>query len=408
MTFSFWLRKQTLPSSGTFQRIFEFSDNSGAQAFENNSIALDISSSGIILPVITGVGGNSATSCFASLSRPIVNYNVCDNNWNHIDWVINGSSSVIYVNGSNTQLDTITNLIPGSSRVSASIGSSNFTGRDFSGNIDDFRYYKDKVLNEAEIYQLNTNNFYTLDISGGFLANGSSVIYEPIGSKATANSGTLTLLHGDASGCSSILFRSKNNGTSDYAYIQYQENFNTANFLAANPAESGLLTIGIENDSGNGTSSDRISLWSGNGNGRVGVNTKNPQQALDVSGQVQALSFNATSDYRAKDEVVPLNNSFTVDSLNPVTYRFKATGKQDIGFIAHEVQELYPFLVSGEKDGPYNQSLNYNGFIGILTKEIQDLKKKVSDQETKALDQEARALAQDARIQALEKMVFNK
>jgi hypothetical protein len=250
---------------------------------------------------------------------------------------------------------------------------------------------------------------YSLDVSGQIR------IYEGIGTVASATAGSLVLEHGDASGCSSILFRSQNNGTSDYAYIQYQENFNTTNFQPAAPAESGLLTIGIENDSGNGTSSDRISLWSSNGNGRVGVNTKNPQQALDVSGQVQAFSFNATSDYRAKDEVVPLNTSFNVDSLNPVTYKFKATGRQDIGFIAHEVQEFYPFLVSGEKDGPNNQSLNYNGFIGILTKEIQDLKKKVSDQdaralaqEARALAQEARALAQEARIQALEKMVFDK
>ena len=34
-----------------------------------------------------------------------------------------------------------------------------------------------------------------------------------------------------------------------------------------------------------------------------------------------------------------------------------------------------PFLVSGAKDGSNNQSLNYTGIIGILTKEIQELKK---------------------------------
>jgi hypothetical protein len=183
--------------------------------------------------------------------------------------------------------------------------------------------------------------------------------------------------------------------------------------LYQNPAytptstERGLMTIGIENESGF-INNDRIVLWPGAGQGFVGINTRNPQATLDVSGQVQAFSYNATSDYRAKDEVVPLNTLFNVDSLNPVTYRFKATGRQDIGFIAHEVQEFYPFLVSGEKDGPNNQSLNYNGFIGILTKEIQDLKKKVSDQDARALAQEARALAQEARIQALEKMVFDK
>ena len=45
-----------------------------------------------------------------------------------------------------------------------------------------------------------------------------------------------------------------------------------------------------------------------------------------------------------------------------------------MGFIAHELQEHYPFLVTGVKDGPDTQSVNYIGLIGLLTKEIQQLK----------------------------------
>jgi len=144
----------------------------------------------------------------------------------------------------------------------------------------------------------------------------------------------------------------------------------------------------------------------------VGINTKTPQATLDVSGSlniggnvkiygdVEAVSYNAISDYRMKENVVPLDDSFTIDGLNPVTYNLKSSCKKDIGFIAHEVQEFYTFLVSGEKDGKDTQSLNYNGFIGILTKEIQVLKKKVADQERKSAEQ-------DQRIQALEKMIFD-
>ena len=95
---------------------------------------------------------------------------------------------------------------------------------------------------------------------------------------------------------------------------------------------------------------------------------------LKVIGDVEATSYNAISDYRIKENVMILDATFNVDSLEPVTYNLKGSGKQDIGFIAHEVQELYPFLVNGIKDGPANQSINYNGFIGILTKEIKDLK----------------------------------
>ena len=45
-----------------------------------------------------------------------------------------------------------------------------------------------------------------------------------------------------------------------------------------------------------------------------------------------------------------------------------------MGFIAHDVQREYPFLVSGEKDGDKLQSLNYIGLIPLLVQEIKDLK----------------------------------
>ena len=52
-----------------------------------------------------------------------------------------------------------------------------------------------------------------------------------------------------------------------------------------------------------------------------------------------------------------------------------------MGFIAHEIQTEFPFLVKGEKDDEEYQSVNYIGIIGLLVKEVQDLKKRVKDLE---------------------------
>jgi hypothetical protein len=122
--------------------------------------------------------------------------------------------------------------------------------------------------------------------------------------------------------------------------------------------------------------------------GFVGIGTIAPAFTLDVSGniratqQITAASFNATSDYRIKLNQQPLMANKVVDLLQPIEYDLKE-GRHDMGFLAHEVQELFPFLVSGEKDGENIQSINYNGFIALLVKEIQDLKKRVQILEQK-------------------------
>jgi len=46
-----------------------------------------------------------------------------------------------------------------------------------------------------------------------------------------------------------------------------------------------------------------------------------------------------------------------------------------MGVIAHELQENYPLLVHGEKDGEDLQCVNYMGLIPILVNEIQNIKK---------------------------------
>jgi hypothetical protein len=112
--------------------------------------------------------------------------------------------------------------------------------------------------------------------------------------------------------------------------------------------------------------------------------TINVSGTITSGGQITGVSFNATSDYRIKSNVSILNNNYTVDNLKPVVYFNELKRSQDIGFIANEVQEEFPFLVDGIKDEvnnygePIYQSLNYQGIIPILVKEIQNLKRELN------------------------------
>ena len=100
----------------------------------------------------------------------------------------------------------------------------------------------------------------------------------------------------------------------------------------------------------------------------------------NFTGQVTAVGgFVSGSDYRIKENIIQLDSSYTVDKLNPIKFTNKNTGKTDIGLIAHELQEFYPDLVTGEKDDEQLQTVNYQGLIGILIQEIKSLKQEVKE-----------------------------
>jgi len=88
-----------------------------------------------------------------------------------------------------------------------------------------------------------------------------------------------------------------------------------------------------------------------------------------------------TSDYRLKEEIEPISDSFSIDKLKPCSYLLKADESKTLqtGFIAHELQEIFPHLVKGEKDAEDMQYVNYIGLIAILTKELQSLKSVVAE-----------------------------
>jgi hypothetical protein len=108
------------------------------------------------------------------------------------------------------------------------------------------------------------------------------------------------------------------------------------------------------------------------------ITTDNTGILIDGDLTVTGTITPSPSDYRIKDIIEPLNSSYTVDDLKPVKYFNKKSKKEEIGFIAHEMQEKYPCLVTGEKDGQDLQTLNYIGLIGVLVQEIQQLKADVA------------------------------
>jgi hypothetical protein len=99
-----------------------------------------------------------------------------------------------------------------------------------------------------------------------------------------------------------------------------------------------------------------------------------------------ATAFNTSSDYRLKDNPQPLNGSGAfIDALKPKTWKWKVDGSVGVGFIAHEVQEVSPNSVVGEKDGEQMQAMEYGSaeFIANIIAELQSLRARVAQLEAK-------------------------
>lgn len=106
---------------------------------------------------------------------------------------------------------------------------------------------------------------------------------------------------------------------------------------------------------------------------------------IQSNGTVNAVSFGATSDYRIKDNIVPLGSSISCLKLKPIQYTNTGTNREYYGFLAHEVQEHFPIIVEGEKDATDDngndvlQQIHYTQIIPILVNDIQTLMKEVKE-----------------------------
>ncbi len=114
----------------------------------------------------------------------------------------------------------------------------------------------------------------------------------------------------------------------------------------------------------------------------------NASQVGTITCTSTLTSYNVTSDYRLKENIVPLTGSLSkLAQLKPSTYNYKADPETIIeGFIAHELQSVVPHAVTGEKDAvgadgkPIYQGVDASFLIPHLVAAVQELKAIVDTQ----------------------------
>jgi len=296
-------------------------------------------------------------------------------------------SGNLYVSGQMTAGQTNANATAGQIKVAGRA----FIGKNtqINGRVNINKSLKVNIKTQGQGLVLDTSSANT----NGY---GAAHIYESItGTLPTASGGTLVIQHADISGASSIVFPSTTNYGKDYGSVAYYDSVYGAPkynyFNTQQSTSSSVLVINAQNDGISDLKmTDAVILQAAGSviidtsqtiiqvkGGSVGIGKTNPTYALDVSGVFSSTQILQTSDYRIKQNVEPLmdQSKYSVDNLRPFMYTNTLANKEDIGFLAHELQEEYPFLVLGEKDASDNyQSINYVGIIAILVAEVKRLR----------------------------------
>jgi len=99
-----------------------------------------------------------------------------------------------------------------------------------------------------------------------------------------------------------------------------------------------------------------------------------------------ATGYNSGSDYRLKENIKPLTNALDkVALLKPCEWTWKVNGSYGDGFVAHELAEVCPQAVDGEKDAvnedgtPKYQGVDTSFLVATLTAAIQEQQALITD-----------------------------
>lgn len=102
-----------------------------------------------------------------------------------------------------------------------------------------------------------------------------------------------------------------------------------------------------------------------------------------ISTNGTTTSYNITSDHRVKEDFKSINGLDLISKIKIYDFKFKNSDFRMGGVIAHELQEVIPYAVTGEKDAEQMQSVDYSKLVPILVQAIQELQEKINKLENK-------------------------
>jgi hypothetical protein len=160
-----------------------------------------------------------------------------------------------------------------------------------------------------------------------------------------------------------------------------------------NPAANATNGIALRNDfliSINRNNDFGLDIGRNGTDGAVASFRRGSTQVGTISVTGSNTSYNTTSDYRLKQDLKEYNGLDLVKSIKTYDYEWKSDNSRMYGVLAHELQEVIPYAVYGEKDEvdendePKMQGVDYSKLVPVLVKAIQELKAEIDSLKQKS------------------------
>jgi hypothetical protein len=105
------------------------------------------------------------------------------------------------------------------------------------------------------------------------------------------------------------------------------------------------------------------------------VNSNGVVGSIYLSGT--STAYNTSSDYRLKTDLKDYSGLDLVSKIKTYDYEWKSDKTRSYGVIAHELQSVINYAVTGVKDGKEMQGVDYSKIVPVLIKAIQELNDKI-------------------------------
>ena len=109
----------------------------------------------------------------------------------------------------------------------------------------------------------------------------------------------------------------------------------------------------------------------------IAIFQRENSQVGSISVTSSATAYNTSSDYRLKEDLQDFEGLDLVSKIPVYDYKWKADESRSYGVMAHELEEVLPQAVSGDKDAEEMQSVDYSKIVPLLVKSIQELSAKL-------------------------------